>query len=283
VEPSHTISGDTVAALRRRTVPAGQAPDAWPTDRFEPHHPSLLAVADQILAEVRGSQGHAVVSIDPVGLDDHELCTVTWNLFTMLCSPVPQYRTGELIYAVEVTPGVAETSHYSGSARAGGHHTDGTLLPEPPDVACLLGLSAAVGGETIMMDGRRLCAQLDADDPAHTQILAQPHHFDVMGQIDGVITKRQPVVRRGADDFELRYLRRYIEQGYQVAGETLPTGLRSAMDLLDDLSTAEENQTRVLLDRGVILIWDNRRMLHGRLPFEERGSRRRLRRMYGTL
>ena len=277
-----TVSGDAVTALRRRAVAVGQAADAWPTDRFDAGHPALLATVDQMLAEIRGDLGHTVVRVDPAGLDDHELSTAAWNLFTLLCTPVPQYRSGELIYAVEVTPGVAETSHYSGSARAGGHHTDGTLLPEPPDVACLVGLSAAVGGETIMMDGRRLAAKLDATDPAFTRILALPHHFDVMDQIEGVLTKRQPIMRRDGDEFELRYLRRYIEQGYRVAGEPLPDVLRAAMDRLDQLSAAEENQTLVLLDRGVALIWDNRRMLHGRLPFEERSTRRRLRRMYGT-
>jgi alpha-ketoglutarate-dependent taurine dioxygenase len=37
----------------------------------------------------------------------------------------------------------------------------------------------------------------------------------------------------------------------------------------------------VLLERGVGLLWDNRRMLHGRRPFQETTSSRRLRRIYG--
>jgi alpha-ketoglutarate-dependent taurine dioxygenase len=37
----------------------------------------------------------------------------------------------------------------------------------------------------------------------------------------------------------------------------------------------------VLLERGVGLLWDNGRMLHGRRPFQEATSARRLRRIYG--
>jgi alpha-ketoglutarate-dependent taurine dioxygenase len=194
--------------------------------------------------------------------------------------PTPQYESGELIYPVEVNESAPEVSHYSGSSKAGGYHTDGTLLPEPPDVAGLFGLSSAEGGETLVMDGVALADQLD---PKYVEVLCEPVHFDVKGQIAGLTTKRQPVIRRDADDFELRYSRMYIEQGYETAGLALPPELRRAMDAFDEASLAPRNQTPVLLSRGVTLLWNNRRILHGRRPFREQSSRRRLRRVYGAL
>ncbi|TCO61164.1 TauD/TfdA family dioxygenase [Actinocrispum wychmicini] len=279
MEPTFLVNGSVLSAFLARSVPTDVAADKWPTDA-----PSVTsqarAVAEGILADVRQVPGLAVVQIDPDGLDDHELCTAAWNLFTSLCAPVPQYRTGELMCMVEIASDVPTVSHYSGSSRSGGHHTDGTLLPDPPEIAALLGLSAAdTGGETITMSGPALWSQLD---PAHQATFARPHHFDVMGQIPGLTTRKQPIAQWGGDNsFQLRYLRRYIEDGYETVGERLPDDLRAAMDAFDRISADETNQTPVLLRRGVILLWNNLRMLHGRRAFTEGTSRRRLRRMYG--
>ncbi|MFF3916135.1 TauD/TfdA family dioxygenase [Streptomyces sp. NPDC001852] len=279
-----TISPAAGAALRERAVAPDTALDAWPADPPGAAGPEVAALAAGIIEALREGPGYAVVETGVDGLADHDLCTLYWNLFTSVFRPTPQYRTGELIYPVEVSPGLPAVSHYSGSNQAGGYHTDGTLLPEPPEVACLFGLSAAEGGETLIMDGNELAAQLDALDPAHLRALTEPVHFDVNGQIDGLVTKRQPVFRAAADGngFELRYLRMYIEQGYDRAGEPLPVGLTAAMDAFDKISSLPENQTPVLLRRGVALLWNNRRMLHGRRPFHEQASSRRLRRLYGA-
>ncbi len=282
METSFTVAGKAVPALLDRAIAPDTALDAWPAASPRVTDPRVLAVADGVLAALDRGAGYAVVAADPAGLTDHDLCTLYWNLFTTAFRPTPQYRSGELIYPVEVSPGSAETSHYSGSSRVGGYHTDGTLLPQPPDVACLFGLSSAEGGETLMMDGARLADQLGRLDPAHVEALSEPVHFDVKDQIPGLATKRQPVLRRDGDEFELRYLRMYIEQGYQAAGTPLPDRLRAAMDAFDEVSRAEENQTPVLLSRGVALFWNNRRVLHGRRPFREQGSLRRLRRLYGA-
>jgi len=47
-------------------------------------------------------------------------------------------------------------------------------------------------------------------------------------------------------------------------------------------STAAVNANAVLLERGVGLLWDNPRMLHGRRPFSEITTSRRQRRIYGV-
>jgi hypothetical protein len=42
--------------------------------------------------------------VDPglADLDDVGLSSAVWNLFTVMCAPVPQCRSGELIFLVEV-------------------------------------------------------------------------------------------------------------------------------------------------------------------------------------
>lgn len=281
--PEFRIPSSTISALLARGIEASTPLDAWPTKAFRTTGTEIPALAEEILAAVQGDAGGVVVRVDPAGLSDDDLCTLYWNFFTALFRPVPQYSSGELIYPVEVTAGAAETSHYSNSSKAGSYHTDGTLLPELPDVAFLFGLSAADGGETLLMDVNGLVQQLAQVNSAHVAELSQPVPFDVKDQMAGIRTKRQPVLTRTSNGYELRYVRMYIEQGFAAEGAPMPPALVAAMDEFDKVSSsAALDAEAVLLERGVGLLWDNRRMLHGRRPFRETASARRLRRIYGA-
>jgi alpha-ketoglutarate-dependent taurine dioxygenase len=281
--PEFTIPSSATSALLAREIVADTTLDKWPTEAFRTTSTEIQALGEEILAAVRGDAGSAVVRVDPEGLNDHAISSLYWNFFTALFCPVPQYSSGELIYPVEVRAGAAETSHYSNSSKAGNYHTDGTLLPVLPDVAFLFGLSAATGGETLLMDVDGLVQQLTQIDPAHVAELSRPVPFDVKDQMAGVRIKRQPVLKRAANGYELRYVRMYIEQAFTTEGTPVPPELLAAMDAFDEVSSsAAENADSVLLERGVGLLWDNRRMLHGRRPFKETSSSRRLRRIYGV-
>jgi hypothetical protein len=281
--PEFTIPSGATSALLARGVAVNTALASWPTEAFRTTSTEILALSDRILAAIRGDTGSAIVRIAQEGLSDHDICILYWNLFTALFRPVPQYSSGELIYPVEVKAGAGETSHYSNSNKAGNYHTDGTLLPQLPDVAFLFGLSAATGGETLLMDVNSLVQQLTRIDPAHVAELSQPVPFDVKDQMAGIKIKRQPVLTRTSDCYELRYVRLYIEQGFAAEDTPVPPKLLAAMDEFDKISSkAAGNAGSVLLERGVGLLWDNRRMLHGRRPFQETTSSRRLRRIYGV-
>ncbi|MEV4611543.1 TauD/TfdA family dioxygenase [Kitasatospora sp. NPDC049258] len=281
--PEFTIPGAAASALLARGVAADTPLDSWPTEAFPATGPELLALRDDIASAIGGAAGSAIVRVDPDGLGDEDLCSLYWNFFTALLRPVEQYSSGELIYPVEVKAGAAETSHYSNSNKAGNYHTDGTLLPQLPDVAFLFGLSAATGGETLLMDVNGLVERLAGIDPAHVAELSRPVPFDVKDQTAGIRVKRQPVLTPTADGYELRYVRLYIEQGFAAEGTPVPAELLAAMDAFDEVSAvAAVDAECVLLERGVGLLWDNRRMLHGRRPFQEATSSRRLRRVYGV-
>lgn len=280
--PEFTIPEAVTQELLALGIDAETSLDNWPTAAFPTAHAGVQALRDEISAAVRGAFGGAVVRVAPEGLADHDISTLYWNFFRAIFRPVPQYSSGEVIYPVEVKAAAAATSHYSNSTKAGNYHTDGTLLPQLPDVAFLFGLSAATGGETLLMDVDDLVRQLDQVDPAHVAELSRPVPFDVKGQTAGVTTKRQPVLTHTADGYELRYVRTYIEQAFAAEGVPVPPGLLAAMDAFDEVSASAAIEAEsVLLERGVGLLWDNRRMLHGRRPFQETTSSRRLRRIYG--
>ncbi|SEF09434.1 TauD/TfdA family dioxygenase [Streptomyces sp. Ag109_O5-10] len=281
--PEFKISSSAVSALLTREIDAETPLDKWPTETFPTADTEIQALRGDIVSAIRKDAGGAVVRVAPEGLSDQDISTVYWNFFTLLFRPVPQYSSGELIYPVEVKAAAAATSHYSNSNKTGNYHTDGTLLPQLPDVAFLFGLSAATGGETLLMDVENLVRELDRIDPAHVAELSRPVPFDVKDQMAGVKIKRQPVLTRTDNGYELRYVRMYIEQAFAAEGTPVPPELLAAMDAFDQVSAAAAvNAEAVLLERGVGLLWDNRRMLHGRRPFQETTSHRRLRRIYGV-
>jgi hypothetical protein len=277
------VRGEGAERLRERLVPDSHPADSMPRDPLPDPGPVLETVKD-VDAHVRGEPGAVVVDFDVRDATDDEVTSVGWNFFTCLCTPVPQYRTGELIYPVEVADVAPGESHYSRSSDSGNLHTDGTFLPRPPDVAALLCLSSAQsGGETILIDGRELIAELRSRNPDAVAILSRDHPFDCLGQLPGYETRRQPIFTESGRGFVLRYLRKYIEQGYAKTGKDVPAGLTDALDQLDALASDEARQDAVRLARGQMLVFDNHRFLHGRRAFSEaKGRRRRLRRIYGA-
>ncbi|MFJ3928935.1 TauD/TfdA family dioxygenase [Streptomyces sp. NPDC090029] len=271
------------AALLTRKIPADRPLDAWPQDDPEQPTDVLAAVRSRITREVQDIQGWTVVDTGLDDLVDDDLCSAVWNLFTTLCRPVPQYRTGELIYPVEVSgaPSLA-SSHYSSSNRTGGFHTDGTLLDAAPHVAMLAGLSSAdEGGETVLVDAHRLVDTMDERTPELLSVLEAPQPFHSGDSTDDPVMLH-PVISRSGPHLEVHYLRRYIEQGHGIQGQRMDEKLIDALETWDELIAEPAFQQPVLLERGQVLLWDNRRFVHGRTPFTERLSRRRLRRAYGV-
>lgn len=281
---TYRLPSDARPPLLSREVPADLALDSWPLEPTGETNTTLAAACREITHELREGRGFTVVDTGLAGLADDLLCSAVWNLFTALCRPVPQYRTGELVYPVEVSSSPSlGSSHYSSSNRTGGYHTDGTLLDVTPHVAMLAGLSTAdEGGETVLVDGHALVDRMAQATPELLGLLQSPHPFH-SGDGDRDPVVEHQIVDRSAGRPRIRYLRRYIDQGYAWRGGEVDEKLTSALDAWDELITVPELRTPVLIERGQILLWDNFRFVHGRTPFVERTCRRRLRRAYGVI
>jgi alpha-ketoglutarate-dependent taurine dioxygenase len=268
----------TAEALLNRAVPRDTPADRWPVERASADAPTL-EVAAGVLA-LLDRDGAVVLSL-PERFGDHELTIAVWNLLTLFARPISQYESGELVYPVEVRQGEGAASHYSATSASGGLHTDGSLLPEPPDVALLLCLSAAdSGGETVLVNAEAVHEHLVRTVPELVPVLAERHPFLAPDRPDG--EPRWAPVLRFADGggVRLRYLRRYLETGWTAAAGSVPPRVTAVMDALDSFTAAEENQTAFPLRRGQVLLWRNEEHIHGRRAFVERSSARRLVRVY---
>jgi hypothetical protein len=278
-----SLADADVQLLTQRVTPLEQPLDAWPIAPPPRVGTSSLQCSADLERLLRDQPGYAVVDTGLADAGDAAVCSAAWNLFTTLWRPMPQYRSGELLFPVEVVPNAPGKS-LSQTNASGVFHTDGTVLPEPPDVAALFCLSSAdAGGETVLIDGEALHESMALSGDGSTEALFTEHPFDCHGQSPGVDVRWQPTARYGDDGhLHLRYLRRYIEEGYEKIGKEIPPATSAAFDHVDRFAAATEHQIPVALSRGQLLLFCNHRFLHGRRAFRETRKRRRLRRAYGA-
>ena len=279
--PTLGLNKEVRDAISTRIIPIDYPAASWPATHPYIVSASLASADSDILTYLRGEPGWVLVDTGFANRDDCELISAAWNLFSSLCRPVPQYRTGELVYFVEVANKLAQaSSHYSQSNKSGGFHTDGTLLDMTPDIAMLAGISTAdEGGETVLIDGHAVVARLAELSSQSVSSLEDFHPFHSGDESDPVVAHR--VIDRSTQSPVIRYMRRYIELGYIKRQGAVSDCLTAALQDLDALTGDPRHQTAVLIKRGYLLLWNNQRCLHGRRPFKELRERRRLLRTYG--
>jgi alpha-ketoglutarate-dependent taurine dioxygenase len=278
-----SLADADIQLITDRLIPFDQALDAWPTAPPPHLEAESLECRGELNRLLRDRPGYAVVDTGLADAGDDVVCSAAWNLFTALWRPMPQYSSGELLFPVEVVPDAPGKS-LSQTNASGVFHTDGTVLPEAPAVAALFCLSSAdAGGETVLVDGAALHESMARSGDGLIEALLAQHPVDCHGQSPDVEVRRQPTATRGEDgQLHLRYLRRYIEEGYEKVGEEIPSATRAAFDYVDRFAAAEEHQIPVALTRGELLVFSNDRFLHGRRAFRDGAKRRRLRRAYGA-
>src|SRR5918996_1260217 len=132
----------------------------------------------------------------------------------------------------------------------------------------------AAGGESTYVDGFALAEHLRREEPENFRLLSEaPIGFRFYDQVSDYAW-RAPVIGLGPDG-ELREIRfnPLLTEPLAVAPERFAAVYR-ALRRFDELSQDPRFQIRIRLDAGMMSAFDNRRVLHGRAAFDERGGRR---------
>jgi hypothetical protein len=269
-------------ALSKGTLPALLLDGALDKSVFT----QLIQETDQLCTSVvdslNGESGAVIATLGIEAMDDSLLTNMAWNLFSSLCKPISQYATGELICNVRVSNESIGVSSYLTSNAAGGFHTDGTLLPRIPDICLLLCLSPAdSGGATLLVDGTDIYHRLSLLNTTYVDTLACKVPFDSMGQLEDIPVKWQAVFTVCDQYLETRYMRYFIDKGFEKLGTNMPNELTMALDNMKLIVDDEALHKEAILGRGDLLLWNNLRFLHGRAPFTEQRRKRHLQRFYG--
>jgi gamma-butyrobetaine dioxygenase len=132
----------------------------------------------------------------------------------------------------------------------------------------------AAGGESTYVDGFAVAEHLRREEPESFRLLSEtPIGFRFYDQASDYAW-RAPVIGLGPGG-ELREIRfnPWLTEPLAVAPERF-AAVYGALRRFDQLSRDPRFQIRIRLDAGMMSAFDNRRVLHGRAAFDERGGRR---------
>jgi gamma-butyrobetaine dioxygenase len=156
-------------------------------------------------------------------------------------------------------------------------HTDLPYFEHPPGIQLLHCFSAdAPGGESTLADGFWIADRVRGEDPEAFRVLCEtpiPYRFRDAGTD---LRYAAPVIGRNRDGTyrEVRF-HNALMAPLDVPPERIEATY-AALRSFDRLARSEDAQVVVRLRAGDVMVFDNRRVLHGRTAFDPRGGTRRL-------
>jgi hypothetical protein len=157
---------------------------------------------------------------------------------------------------------------------ATGLHTDSSALDVLPDLVGLMCIrSARSGGASRIACALRAHQRLVEEDAKSLAWLQQPHLRDIVtpGADRSQRMRNQfPVFGdQSGRGVTCRYMRFWIEKGYENAGVDVPGGLPESLDALDGYLEEKGAVANFRLQRGEMLWVDNCTTLHDRTGYED--------------
>jgi hypothetical protein len=155
-----------------------------------------------------------------------------------------------------------------------GYHTDSTAKHYFPDYVGLLCLqTAAQGGESLLTNAVNLLQYLNKNFPHFNDLLHQPLYRDVI--TPGTVQNLEAIRANDIPLFQIdqqggivfRYMRYWIESALEKLHEPTPLHLKDALDTIDAYFALPENAMCFRLNRGDMLLVNNRFLCHNRTAF----------------
>ncbi len=210
-----------------------------------------------------------------------------WLFGCMVGETMPQDVHGTVIYDVIDKGGaIVNGARFSVTNQATGFHTDNSYEVDVPRYIALYCVQrACAGGASELVSGRMIVRRLEQSAPDLASRLHQPFPFHRRG---GVVAGELefstfPVICEKRDGTLIRYLRYYIDCGYEKAGYVMDELSRNALDAFDAVANEDGTRVALTLSPGEMLLINNRSILHGRTEYVDSvQERRRLVRVWLT-
>lgn len=239
--------------LENTPLPAPVA--GWDADRVAARRltfADLAAAEDELVAAI-ARDGFAVVTDCP--LDERSVQTVA-SVFGYVRRTI----YGD-VWVFSADGAMADSAYSTDALRP---HTDGTYSHDAPGLQLLLCLEyEASGGESVLVDGRRIFERLPA---AHRETLSR---ISVPGEYvgDGAhLRAERPVFRCRRGHLEQVSFNNYDRAPFRLADDDM-VRFYEALRAFERLANDESMQWRQVLAPGEMIIFDNWRVLHGRAAF----------------
>ncbi len=161
---------------------------------------------------------------------------------------------------------IRENLRYHQTNLGGSIHSDGPQLSVPPKYIIMGCLNQAEkGGSSIIVSMDKIYYFLKKKKPKILKTLEKKFFFERRGFGKKIFSK--PIFKKTNTKLTFRYLREYIEAGYQRKNKILEEKKIKALDMLDNLIQKKQFQHRYKMSKGDVIILNNNIMAHGRSGF----------------
>lgn len=204
-----------------------------------------------------------------------------------------QNKSGK--YYLEITPNlkklkkfkkdkIKENLRYHQTNLGGSIHSDGPQHENPPKFLFMfVNKSAKKGGGTVVVNTKQIYQNIKRNHPKEFKILNKKFIFERRGfytKRNNAIFKKK-IFKINKKDFCFRYLREYIEKGYNLSKKLLSDDQTTALNLLDKKLQSNVFQKKYKLKTGDMILLNNNILAHGRTGFKiENNNKRSLYRMW---
>ena len=158
---------------------------------------------------------------------------------------------------------------YHQTREGGSIHTDNVNLKDKWDFLLLSCVSLGeVGGDSILVSGKKIFNILKNKHKIALKILKKNFLWERRGIEESFY--KSPIIKiNKKKQPEFRYLRPYMISAHQKMKKPLSANQLYALDVLDSLLENPENQIRLKLIPGDILLTRDAEVLHGRTSFSD--------------
>lgn len=256
-----------VKSLRRQNLPL----HALKPEMFE------LVATRRAMQEVRrrafDGQGFAI--LDRLPLDDwalEETRAVHWLVLSCVSHPVAQSAGGQIFRDIKDTPD--QDKKYFDQGLTQGRltfHSDNSGNRTLPNFTTLLALyGAEEGGLSEYATIYSVYNAMRKDAPEQLERLFQPFYHNRQGiQIPGEPDLIwAPAVGYDGKRLLSRISLNKIPSGYKRAGEEMDNLGRDALETVVEIIRTHDLSAKYMLERGQLLVFNNREGLHHREPFK---------------
>jgi alpha-ketoglutarate-dependent taurine dioxygenase len=156
-----------------------------------------------------------------------------------------------------------------------GVHTDSSAISYHPKYLSLFCVSPSEsGGESYFVDMREVFFDISEHDPLLLEYLRQDFYRDVVtpgkeNNLENIRANKFPIIKWSEDHLvEFRYMRYWIERGYQKLGQSHELEM-SFLDRLDFYLENDKYRYQVRLAENQAIIFNNSYFPHGRTQYIE--------------
>lgn len=240
--------------------------------------PQLLELAEAIRAIVATSAGAVLVK----GLGFERAAAVNGDavrdalvlaLTSAIGEPTDHCADKRVMWPIRSRPvAVGKQATFSESLGEAPLHTDSSFSPRPERYNALYVVrqSRCGGGQTVIVNAARFLRDF-AKTSQGADCIRFMRETDYAFRVPDAFFAGQRLIRSRilADDTMIRFRHDCIEQGFDLCPDLATMEHRFYYALLRDAAEAHASRTEFLMADGEMIVFDNTRLLHGRVDYQD--------------